>query len=416
MSARTSDISSTDSAYWIRPGLDVQGGVLHIAGRNALDLARSEQLPVFVTDLAWIGEQAERLRTALVDAGLKPCVRLALKAQRDPETLRYIRSLGHDDPAAKVGIDACSPNEVDYALAHGWEAHEISCTGTNMSDNDLQRVIDSGAHLNLDLLSQLERFGRLAPGSRAGIRVNPRAGAAWGGRKSLYAGVKPTKFGIYEEQLADAIELARRHNIELDTVHMHVGDGFLNEDMPEIERAVSTTAKMTSRLKSEGFPIDEVNTGGGVGIPLCDADSPLDLAEWAGILHKHLGHLDVTVGTEPGNFLTKQSTIALAEIVTVEDRLGERFVGLNVGWNVLSFQFLYDVPFTIVPVRDPLAERVGSATISGNINEGNDVFAENIPFPVVAEGDFVALLNTGGYNQAMQSDHCLRPRAKTICF
>ncbi len=416
MNTNAANTDSSDVPHWIRTGLDVRDDVLHIAGRNAISIAKTEQLPVFVTDLAWIGIQASKLRTALVDVGLQPCVRLALKAQRELNTLRYIRSLGLDDPLANVGIDACSPNEVDYALEHGWEAREISCTGTNMSEDDLRRIIDRGVHLNLDLLSQLERFGRLAPGSRAGIRINPRAGAAWGGRKSLYTGVKPTKFGIYEEQVGAAIEIARRHEIVLDTVHMHVADGFLTEDLDEIERAVSAAARITHKLKSKGFPIEEVNTGGGVGIRLRDEDSPLILTEWAGILKKHLGPLNVTVGTEPGNFLTKQSTIVLAEVVTVEDRLGERFVGLNVGWNVLSFQFLYDMPFTIVPCGNPLAGPVGSATISGNINEGNDLFAENIPFPDIAEGDFVALLNAGGYNQAMQSDHCLRPKAKTICL
>ncbi len=402
--------------HWLRPGLDVQDGVLHIAGRNTVALARTAKLPVFVTDSAWIGAQARRLQSALAGAGLASRVRLALKAQREPGILRYIRSLGSDDPAAKIGIDACSPDEVDYALAHGWQAGEISCTGTNMSDEDLRRVIDRGVHLNLDLLSQLERFGRLAPGSRAGLRINPRAGAAWGGRRSLYAGAKPTKFGIYEEQLGEAVAIARRYDLELDTVHMHMADGFLNAELTEIERAVKVAARMTRRLVAEGFAIEEVNTGGGVGIPLRNSDAPLDLRAWAQILAEHLGPLGVTVGTEPGNFLTKQSTLLLAEVVTVEDRLGERFVGLNVGWNVLSFRFLYDVPFTIIPCNDPLAEPVGTATISGNINEGNDLFAENIPFATVAEGDYIAILNAGGYNQAMQSDHCLRPRAQTIVY
>ena len=403
-------------AYWVRPGLDGEDDVLHIAGMNTLSIAASARLPVFVTDLEWIGVQAGKLYTALAGAGLEPCVRLAIKAQREPEILRYIRGIGSDDPAARVGIDACSPNEVDYAIKHGWAPEEISCTGTNMTDDDLQRVIDSGTHLNLDLLSQLDRYGRLAPGTRAGIRINPRAGAAWGGRKSLYAGTGPTKFGIYEEQIADAVAIARRHSIELDTVHIHVGDGFLTEDLGEIERAVAVAARVTERLKSEGFPIGEVNTGGGVGLRLREEDAEFDLAAWANMLGRHLGPLNVRVGTEPGNFLTKQSTIVLAEVVTVEDRLGHRFVGLNVGWNVVSFKFLYDVPFTYVPCRNPLAEPVGRATLSGNINEGNDLFAENIPFPAVEEGDYIAILNAGGYNQAMQSDHCLRPRAATICF
>mgnify|MGYP001825005067 CR=1 FL=1 len=137
----------SDRPHWYRPGLDVQDDVLHIAGRNTLELAAAEQLPAFITDLRWIGVQANKLHAALANAGLRPCVRLALKAQREPETLRYIRKLELGEPKAKVGIDACSPDEVDYALESGWEAQEISCTGTNMSDSDLQRVIERGVHL-----------------------------------------------------------------------------------------------------------------------------------------------------------------------------------------------------------------------------------------------------------------------------
>jgi len=32
----------------------------------------------------------------------------------------------------------------------------------------------------------------------------------------------------------------------------------------------------------------------------------------------------------------------------------------------------------------------------------------------VAEGDIVALLNAGGYHQAMSSTHCLRPTGTAI--
>ena len=37
------------------------------------------------------------------------------------------------------------------------------------------------------------------------------------------------------------------------------------------------------------------------------------------------------------------------------------------------------------------------------------MFAEDYPFPDVAEGEVVAILNAGGYIQAMSSTHCLRP-------
>ena len=55
-----------------------------------------------------------------------------------------------------------------------------------------------------------------------------------------------------------------------------------------------------------------------------------------------------------------------------------------------------------------------TVTVAGHINEAGDVFAEDYPLPPVAEGDILALLNAGGYHQAMSSTHCLRPHAPAI--
>ena len=53
------------------------------------------------------------------------------------------------------------------------------------------------------------------------------------------------------------------------------------------------------------------------------------------------------------------------------------------------------------------------ATGSG-VQAAGDVFAEDYAMPPVAEGDIVALLNAGGYHQAMSSTHCLRPLAGAV--
>ena len=42
------------------------------------------------------------------------------------------------------------------------------------------------------------------------------------------------------------------------------------------------------------------------------------------------------------------------------------------------------------------------------------MFAEDYPMPPVEEGDMVALLNAGGYLQAMSSTHCLRPMGTAV--
>jgi diaminopimelate decarboxylase len=291
-----------DTPWWIRPGLEARDGRLLVAGRDAEAVAREHGTPMFAYDLPRIGEQARGLIGALERADVPFRLRLALKAQRDPEVLAFVRSLG------SVGIDACSPGEVRHALEHGWSVDEISFTGTNLSAADVDALVETGVHANLDLLSQLDRWGRRAPGTTVGIRVNPRAGASWSGLtaaegESLYAKATATKFGILPEQLDDALAIAAERELAIDTVHAHVGDGFLTDGLPRFEVAIERVAEMTLRLLDAGHEVREVNAGGGLGVRQRSEDEPLDADAYVGVLAKHLGPLGVTIACEPGDYL-----------------------------------------------------------------------------------------------------------------
>lgn len=406
--------------WWTRPGLEVSDGRLRIAGRDAAALAAAHGTPLYVYDLEHVREQVRAVSHALAATGLPYRVRFALKSQRDPGVLRTLRELGSPGAAGSVGMDVCSPAETTHALANGWLPEEISYTGTNLSDADLDAILAHEVHVNVDLLSQLDRFGRHAPGRSVGLRINPQAGAAHryvpAGRSQddelrfgVYAGARPTKFGVYAHQLDAALEIAARHGTIIDTVHFHLSHQMLGEDLPAYEAALAATVPMVGKLAAAGCPIVEVNTGGGLGTPLRQGDAPLDLAAWAAVLARYLGPLGVTVAVEPGEFFTKLCGITLAQVVTVDDRLGTTFVGLDVGWNAVPLRFVWGEHIEIVHCAAADAPRRQTVTVSGHINEAPDVFAEDYPFPAVAEGDVVALIGTGAYCQSVVSPHCLRP-------
>jgi diaminopimelate decarboxylase len=320
-----------------------------------------------------------------------------------------------------MGIDACSPGEVRHALANGWSVDEISLTGTNLSASDVDELVESGVHVNLDLRSQLERWGRRAPGATVGIRVNPRAGASWSGLpaaegESLYAKATATKFGILPEQVDDALALAAEHGLAIDTVHVHVGDGFLTDGLPRLEVAIERVAEMTRRVLDAGHEVREVNTGGGLGVPQRPEDEPLDVDAYAKALAKHLGPLGVTIACEPGDYLVKESGVLLAEVVTLDERDGVTFAGLDAGFNVAPEPFIYGALVPIVLARAADAGPSRTYTVAGNINEGDDLWGEEVPLPELSEGDILALLLVGAYGSSMHLDHCLRPPASTVAF
>jgi diaminopimelate decarboxylase len=191
---------------------------------------------------------------------------------------------------------------------------------------------------------------------------------------------------------------------------------MLDDELPAFDEALSAAARMVRRLVVAGCPLEEVNVGGGLGTPLHEGERPLDLDAYAGILARHFGDLGVAVGVEPGELLTNEAGLLLAEVVTVERRDGTTFVGLDCGWNVMNDHLIYgrDQEYVVCGRADARpAQRV---TVAGHINEGDDLFGEDVPFPDVAEGDIVAMVSVGGYCQSMWTDHCGRPRAGALFF
>ena len=246
-----------------------------------------------------------------------------------------------------------------------------------------------------------------------GLRIDPAAGAGYNAGLE-YTGDRPTKFGVHEDDLPAALEAAARHRLTIDTIHFHAGSGWLGDGLPKFEAALAKAARITAGLLADGHPIAEVNVGGGLGKPARSDEPAIDLDAYTALLARHLGPLGVAVGCEPGDHIAKDAAIQLAEVVTVERKRGTTFVGLDMGWNVDCSYFIYRFLQEIVVCRAAGAPRTEIVTVTGHINEAGDVFAEDYPMPPVQEGDIVALLNGGGYLQAMSSTHCLRPLSEFL--
>ena len=100
---------------------------------------------------------------------------------------------------------------------------------------------------------------------------------------------------------------------------------------------------------------------------------------------------------EPGDYLAKDAAILLVEVVTVEEKGGVRFVGVDCGFNAFNLPAIYHYHQEIVLCRAADATPTMSCTVAGHINEAGDLFAEGCRLPAVHEGDVLAFLSAGGY-------------------
>lgn len=391
--------------WWEREDLHFRDGVLTFAGRKVDDLASQFGTPAFFYHGQRIIANVERLRAALEGAGLANRYRIkyAMKANRFAPLLTLLKSSG------LVGIDACSPNEVEHAIGCGFSAEEISFTATSLSNRDLERLSRiNGLSMNCDSISTIRRWGELGPGRSIGIRVNPALGISRAQNEKLqYSGVNTTKFGIYREQFKEAVAVAGHYGLTIKKIHFHTGCGYLTPQLEIWDAIIDNCLWFVDQLDS----VEVVNVGGGLGVPHTAEDAPLDLGRWAGILAGHFGGRPQSIEIEPGDYLAKDTGIMLLTINTVEKKMETVFVGVDAGFNLAVEPAVYGLPFHPVPALHRSGEG-GRVTIVGNINEALDVWYANITMPPLGEGQCLALINAGAYSSAMASNHCLRGEFK----
>ena len=399
MSAALPAADPPPAFWWARDDLGYVDGRLTFAGTDVAGAAETAEGALFLYSGRRVAANLGRLQDALAQVGRPTRIYYAMKANRFAPLLEAMARWG------RCGIDACSPEEVDRALAAGFAPRDISFTGTAVSNRDLERLlVHPDLVINCDSVGQIRRIGERAPGREIGVRVNPERGTGYGGSERLtYAGGDVTKFGIYRRQWGEALATARAHGLKVTSLHFHVGCGYLTRELD----AWSAAVEAAMAFLADAPDVRTVNVGGGLGLPHREGDRPLDLARWAAILRRHFAGRDLTVAVEPGDFLVKDAGLLVLQVVDVEPKRDVLFASVDGGFNLAPEPAYYDLPCepAACVLRDGPWETV---TIAGNINEALDTWAPGKPMPPLAEGDRIAFLNAGGYAASMSSNHCMR--------
>lgn len=402
------DAAPSTEYWWARERLHYRGNALHFCGRDVAELAAAFAEPVFLYDPQRALDNAARLQRALGDLQRGDFrLHYAMKANRFRPLLSELRR------SPLFGIDACSPEELREALACGFAPERISYTAHGMMPDEAALLAAlPGVHVNCDTLSAIALLGSRSPGREIGIRVNPGVGIGYGDSERLsYAGAAVTKFGIYAEQFGAALELAARHGLAVTWLHCHAGCGYLDAQLESFERVLDALDAFAARVPG----LRGINLGGGLGLPHRATDRPLDLERWRAAVHARFDGRPLALAIEPGDFIAKDAGMLVLRVAYVELKRNRRFVGLNGGFNLAIEPAFYDLPCEPVPcVRRPGPAQ--SVCVAGNINEALDVWGNDVSLPPVEPGDFIALLNAGGYASSMSSNHCLRGQFRELAL
>ena len=373
-------------------------------------IAEEYGTPLYIYSGNRIKNNIDRLSTALNKHLRKNQIYFAVKANSNPHLISYMRSIYPD-----LGCDCSSPGELFVSNRTGVPSERCLYTGNYESSDDLRVALGSGCHINLDDIQSFRRLSKIQVPEEISFRVNPGFGS--GRFKEITTGGEKAKFGIPKEKIVEAYELAIAHGVRSFGLHCFTGSGVLDENyFTELIRAVleiSTKVEMSCKIT-----LEYISIGGGYGIPYKDDDKILDIdrvfeniaREFYSVYNKEECPVFCI---EPGKYLVGDAGILLARVTGVKESY-KNFIGLDAGMETLMRPVLYGAYHRMYKVGEPKATTSLIADITGRICENTDRLAVDRPFPTVAEGDLVAIMDTGAYGFSMAHQFNTRPRPGEI--
>jgi len=276
---------------------------------------------------------------------------------------------------------------------------------------------DRGILISVDSLSQLEMLGRINQGGAVALRFNPGTGA--GHHEKVITAGAGTKFGIQENMIEDTKAIAKKYGMRIVGINQHIGSLFL-DGKPFID-----SVKSLLHIAAKFDNLEFVDLGGGFGIPYrrFHGEKRLDLQKLSNELapllldfRKQYGG-DLKFKIEPGRYPFAECGAILGTVHAVKTNYGTKYIGTDIGFNVLMRPMLYDSYHEVVAFRNNRileARNEEKVTILGNICETGDILARDRYMPPLQEGDVLGVLDAGAYGYVMSSNYNQRLRPAEV--
>lgn len=382
-------------------------------GNDPEKIAQEFGTPLYVYNEDIIRDRMKRVANVITKYPYK--ANYSCKTNTNLEILKIALSVG-------VNADAMSEGEMRMLLKAGFTPERIFYVCNNVSADEMRFAIDNGIPLSLDSLDQLRLFGEINRGGRCAVRINPGVGA--GHHEKVVTAGKKTKFGIAEEDIDKIFDIAAEHDLKIVGINQHVGSQFL--DATPFLAAVDNLLRIAMKFKDLEF----IDFGGGYGIPYhkLDDEKEFDMEHFSKEFTEKLDRFIPQYGSaplfksEPGRYCVAEGGVILGRVHSIKQNSGIKYIGTDVGMNVLVRPSMYDSWHDIevisnghVVYRDK--DELEKVTVCGNICESGDVLCKDREMPKIADNDLICVLDAGAYGYSMCSSYNtrLRPAEVMIC-
>ncbi|CAN1255914.1 Diaminopimelate decarboxylase 2, chloroplastic [Linum perenne] len=335
-----------------------------------------ERRPFYLYSKPQITRNVEAYKNAL--EGLNSIIGYAIKANNNLKILEHLRKLG-------CGAVLVSGNELRLALKAGFDPTKCIFNGNGKLLEDLVLAAEEGVFVNVDSEFDLENIvaaSRIA-GKKVNVllRINPDVDPQV--HPYVATGNKNSKFGIRNEKLQWFLDAVKAHSNELKLVgaHCHLGSTITKVDI--FRDAASLMVNYIDEIRAQGFEVDYLNIGGGLGIDYYHSGAvlpkPRDLIDTVRelVLSRNLNLI-----IEPGRSLVANTCCFVNRVTGVKTNGTKNFVVIDGSMAELIRPSLYDAyqHIELVSPTPPDAE-VSTFDIVGPVCESADFLGKERELP-----------------------------------
>jgi len=336
--------------------------------------------------------------------GLKYIIGYAVKANNNLIIMKHLQQLGS-------GAVLVSGNELKLAETAGFDPSKIIFNGNGKLPWELELAVDSGVLINIDSEFDFENIVAAATKvnkvARVLLRINPNVDPQV--HPYISTGLAGSKFGIRNTHLQWFLdEIKKQSKVQLVGVHSHLGSTIAKVSV--FSDAAIIMCDFIKRINAEGFKLQYLNIGGGLGIDYKHAGdalpTPTDLIDTVRSIVKEM---DLTLVIEPGRSMVATSCALVNTVTGVKTNGNKSFVVIDGSMSTLIRPSLYDA-YQHIELTAPSSAPKQVFDIVGPVCESSDFLGLARELPTPKPGDGLVVHDAGAYCMAMASTYNLKMR------
>ena len=212
------------------------------------------------------------------------------------------------------------------------------------------------------------------------LRINPDVESPT--HPYIATGLRDHKFGIDLDRIEHITALLKESKaVRLTGLGFHIGSQIL--DVQPFMDAFTVLLKMADELEAQGFEIEHLDLGGGIGIPYQDEEEP-DLSVYADFLAEHRG--DRKILFEPGRYIVGNTGVLLSTVLYRKTGTEKNFLIVDGAMNDLIRPSLYEAYHEIRSLQQRDEDSI-LVDVVGPVCETGDFFARDRRLPPLDSGD-----------------------------